>query len=105
MAVCTYRPRKARRGRSPPAPPRHAELHVDVRQGPLDGPHAAVEPRGDLVVPEAGRRKLEDVDLAVAEVGQLCARGRRLVGRRGEESLELVAERPPGRLVCQQYVV
>src|SRR3954454_20612655 len=80
-----------------------AELGVSVRQVPLDGPDAEVQPRGDLIVAASARDELEHLLLACAELTRELADRLRLGVP--EERVELVDERPPGRLALEQHVV
>src|SRR3954469_23936066 len=78
------------------------ELGVRVRQVALDGPDAEVQPRGDLLVAASARDELEHLLLACAELTRELADRLRPGGP--EEPVELVDERPPGRLALEQHL-
>src|SRR3954470_373254 len=64
---------------------RDAQLRVDVREMPLDGPDTQVQRPGDLLIAAALRDQCEDVALAVAQLADMAAH--RLCRRHGARDL------------------
>src|SRR3954466_11031116 len=83
--------------------PGDAELGVRVRQVALDSPDAEVQPRGDRLVAASARDEREPLLRACAELTRELADRLRLGVP--EERVELVDERPPGRLAPPAPVV